>query len=131
MAVGSDWQPDHPKGVPVNMFTVAIDGNGPVATCPLMERTREIVVTYAEDGQSTVFRFQMKPRPSGSHKPATTIVGSGLKVEVSTPENPQITFGEHGKGQITHVQYKALGVGAGHDIDCTGPFNFVKIWQGN
>ena len=129
MPVGSDWQPDHLRGVPVSMFTVRIQGGGSIAACPSMERTREIAVTYAEGGQSSVFRFQIKPRPHGSGKPAPAIVGSGLRSEAATPGNPQIVFGEHGKGEITRVQYNALG--STGTVDCQGPITSLLVWQGN
>ena len=51
MPVGDDWQPDHLKGVPVNLFTIAIRGGESSTTCPSMERTREIAVTYTEGGK--------------------------------------------------------------------------------
>jgi len=129
MPVGSDWQPDHLKGVPVSMFTVKIQGGGGIATCPSMERTREIAVTYTEGGQSSVFRLQIKPRPHGSGKPAPAIVGSGLRGEPATTGNPQIVFGEHGKGEITRVQYNALG--STGTVDCHGPITSLLVWQGN
>jgi hypothetical protein len=122
--VGSDWQPDHPHGIPVTKFTLALRG-GNAQLCPALERTRDVAVTYkAPDGTESTFNITTKPRPGSGGKPAPTIVGSGLSPS-GTSANPQLTFGISGQGEITHVRFSGIS----GNVDCPAPITSVKVWQ--
>jgi len=138
-AAGTDWQPDHDDGISVVDFTIAISGGDP-ASCPTMDRVDGdltappelplITVTYTVDGTATDFTLTIKPdQKKPTKKWSPTVVGSNMRLENDTTDNPQLVFGDHQKGEISRVRFR----GQNGDVDCksstTSRITSLKIWQ--
>jgi hypothetical protein len=118
MAVGQDWQPNQPDGVPVTHFIIALLAGGP----PQRERTSEIFIDYEEEkGGPDTFTITMKPRP-GSGTAAPTVVGPGLHPEHGNPR--LLVHGQHGRGGIVSVRF----VGENGPVTWERP-RILKVWQ--
>ena len=135
IAAGSDWQPDQNDGIPVADLSIAIRG-GNQGSCPTLDRVvgdpkatpavaPVITVTYTADGTDTTFTITTKPDRNKPNKWSTTIVGSNMRLENDTSDNPQIVFGDHGKGEISRVQFE----GQSGNVNCQGPITSLKVWQ--
>lgn len=131
---GSDWQPDQGEGIPVADLTIAIRG-GNQSSCPALQRVvgdktageaPVITVTYTDQNQQdTKFTITTKADKNKPNKWSPTIVGSGMRLENDTTDNPQLVFGTHGQGSLTRVQFE----GQSGNVDCQGAITSLKIWQ--
>ena len=71
------------------------------------------------------FTITAKADQNKPKKWSPTIVGSNMRLENATSDNPQLVFGNHGEGEIFRVQFR----GQGGNVDCQGPITSLKVWQ--
>ena len=129
---GSDWQPDQTHGIPVSDLTIAIRGGNP-GSCPVLDRVpgnppsapAEITVTYKVGQTESSFKITTTPQKNNLNKYVPTIVGTGMRQENDTTDNPQLVFGNHGEGEISRVQFR----GQSGNVNCQGPITSLKVWQ--
>ena len=129
---GNDWQPDQAHGIPVSDLTIAIRG-GNQGSCPALDRVpgnppaapAEITVTYRVGQTESSFKITTTPQKNNLNKYVTTIVGTGMRQENDTTDNPQLVFGNHGEGEISRVQFR----GQSGNVNCQGPITSLKVWQ--
>ncbi len=121
VAMGSDWQPDHPRGKKTKWFSVNLVA-ADQQQCPALSMTKEITITYQPtSGSASTFRITIKGRP-GNSAPAPAVEGSGL-TPGGSPDNPQLIFA--GAGTISNVQFQAQGAG---NVNCPTPTS-IKVYQ--
>ena len=119
--VNDDWQPDHGNGIPVNKFTVAIQGSD--TECPPLQVTHDLSITYTdEQGVSSTFFITTKAR-NGNGSPAPAIVTDQELTLDNSGDYPKLTYGTAQKGSITHVKF----LGIGDHFDCHGTITAVKL----
>ena len=129
---GSDWQPDQPHGIAISDLTVAIRG-GNQSSCPALDRVPgnpptaapEVTVTYRVGQTDSSFKITLAPDANNAKKYVPTIIGSNMRQENDTSDNPQLVFGNHGEGEISRVQFR----GQSGDVNCQGPITSLKVWQ--
>lgn len=126
------WQPDQPHGISVSDLTVAIRG-GNQASCPALDRVPgnpptgmpEVNVTYRVNQTESSFKITLVQDPNNAKKYLPIIVGSNMRQENDTSNNPQLVFGNHGEGEISRVQFR----GQSGNVNCDGPITALKVWQ--
>jgi hypothetical protein len=130
---GNDWQPDQGEGIPVADLSIAIRG-GNQASCPALQRVVGdknageppiITVTYTDQNQTESKFIVTAKKDKNKNKWSPTIVGSNMRLENDTTDNPQLVFGNHGQGSLTRVQFE----GQNGNVDCQGQITSLKIWQ--